>query len=147
KQLGERRGNGLEQCLLSDEMHIGLYRKARGWQKTLKRSDVIPVEPKAVGELEPTRDASFAGRSAVVIDETTAPLPPDVRIRTARNQARVLYRNHGLIVVTVECPGLNLALGAFAAMKHVMERVQPVVAPRPYIAQLRFQFLGRQQHR
>src|SRR5262249_61547344 len=72
---------------------------------------------------------------------------PDVPIKAARDQARVLHRDHGLVVVAVERPGLDLALGAFPAVEEMMERVHAVVAPRPDVTQLGFQLVRSEQRR
>ena len=80
---------------------------------------------------------------AVVIDQPRAPFAPDRRIVAARDQARVLDRDHRLVVVAVQRPGLDLALGAFAAVQQLMERMQAVIAPRADVAQRRFQLVGR----
>src|SRR6266446_872461 len=147
KQFGERGGDGLEQRLFGDEMHIGFDRKARCRKQALKRRDVVAVKSKTVGELEPARNAAFAGRIAVVVDEAAAPLAPHVAVKAARDQARILHRDHRLVVVAVERPRLDLALGAFAAMEQMMERVQAVVAPRPDVTQLGFQLVRSEQCR
>ena len=80
-----------------------------------------------------------------MVDEASPPLPAQRRILTARDQARVFQRDHRLVIVTIERPGLHLALRAFAAVQQHMERVQPMIAPRADVAQLRFEF-GR-RHR
>ena len=86
-----------------------------------------------------------SGRVAVMVDQAAAPFAADVAVEAARDQARVLHRDHRLIVVAVERPGLDLALGAFAAMQQMMERMQAMIAPRADVAQSRFEFIGRQQ--
>src|SRR5215470_14118969 len=128
-------------------MHISFDREACCRQQSLQGGDVVAVEPEPVSELEPTCDPAFAGRGTVVIEKPAAPFPPDIRIRAARNQARVLYRNHGLVVVAVERPGLDLTLGAPSAMKQVMERVQTVIAPCSDVTQLCFQLIRCEQCR
>src|SRR6266849_1851208 len=147
KQFGQRGGDGLKQRLFGDEMHIGFDRKARCRKQALERCDVVALESKTVGELEPARNAAFAGCIAVVVDKAATPLAPYVPIKAARDQARVLHRDHGLVVVAVERPGLDLTLGAFAAMEQMMERMQAVVAPRPDVTQLGFQLFRGQQCR
>ncbi len=52
-------------------------------------------------------------------------------------------RDHGLVIVAVERPGLDLALGAFAAVQQLVERMQAVIAPRADVAQRGFQFVAR----
>ena len=54
-------------------------------------------------------------------------------------------RYHRLVVVAVERPGLDLALGAFAAVQQRVERVQAVIAPRADGAQLCLEVLRRQR--
>ena len=143
EQFGERGGDGFEQRFLAHEMHIGFDRESRRRQQPAQRHDVIAVEAEPVGELEPARDAAFALALAVVIDEAAAPFAARRLILAARDQARVLDRDHGLIIVAVERPGLDLALAAFAAVQQLVERMQPVIAPRADVAQRGFQLLRR----
>ena len=63
-------------------------------------------------------------------------------IVAARDQARVLHRDHRLIIVAVERPGLHLAFGALAAVQERVERMQTMIAPRADIAQSRLEFLA-----
>ena len=86
-----------------------------------------------------------SGALAVVIDQPRAPFAADRGIVAARDQARVLDRDHRLVIVAVERPGLDLALGALSAVQELVERMQAVIAPRADVAQRRFQFVGRQQ--
>src|SRR5262249_19671108 len=76
--------------------------------------------------------------------EAAAPFSPQRRVVATRDQARVLHRDHRLVVVAIERPGLNLAFGAFAAVQQRMKRVQAVIAVRADGAQLRLQVLPRQ---
>jgi hypothetical protein len=77
-----------------------------------------------------------------VIDEAAAPLPPDILVSAARDQARILHRDHRLVVIAVEGPGLDLALGALAAMEQVVERMQAMISPRADIAQSGLELIG-----
>ncbi len=70
-----------------------------------------------------------------MIDEAPAPFAAQRRIVAARDQARVLDRDHRLVVVAIERPGLHLALGALAAVQQAVERMQAVIAPRADVAQ------------
>src|SRR5262249_60317820 len=108
----------------------GLDRKARRRQQARERDDVVAVEPAPVGRLYPARSASVAFVLAVVVDEAAAPFPGQRGVLAARDQARVLHRDHRLVVETVERPGLDLALAALAAVQQRVERVQAVIAPR-----------------
>src|SRR5215813_4516678 len=139
EQLGQRGGDRFEQRLLAYEMDIGIDRKAGRWQKSAQRHDIVAIEPDAVGELEPARDAAFVGRFAVVVVEAAAPLAPQLLIIAARDQVGVLLRDLGLVVVAVERPGLHLPLGALAAVQEMVKRMAAVIAPRADVAQARFQ--------
>src|SRR5260221_4347885 len=55
---------------------------------------------------------------------------------------RVLERDRALVIITVQRPGLHLALIELAAVQQPMERMQVVVARRADLAEHRFQFLG-----
>ena len=134
-----------QQRFLANEMHIGFDREARRRQQAGERDDVIAVEPDPVGELEPARDAAVAFRFAVVVDEAASPFPPQRGVIAARDQARILHRDHGLVIITLERPGLDLAFRALAAVQERVERMQTMIAPRADVAQLRLEFLRRHQ--
>ena len=110
-----------------------------------QRDDIVAVEPEPVRQLEPARNAAVAVAFAVMVDEAAAPFPAQRRIVAARDQARILDRDHRLVIVAIERPGLDLALGALAAVQQAVERVQTVIALRPDVAQLRLELLRRHQ--
>ena len=110
-----------------------------------QRGDVIAVKAEPVGELEPARDAAVAFPLAVVIDQARTPFAAHGRILAACDQARILDRDHRLIVVAVERPSLHLTLAALAAVQKCVKRVQAMIAAGADIAQCGFQFLRRQQ--
>src|SRR5580704_2149764 len=145
EQFGERRCDGFEQRFFAHEMHVGLDGEFRRRQQAAQRHHVIAVEPEPVGEFQPARDAAFAVALAVVIDEPVAPFAPRRLILAAGDQACVLDRDHCLIIVAVERPGLDLALRAFAAVQQFVERMQPVITPRTDVAQRGFKLLRRHQ--
>ncbi len=126
-------------------MHIGIDGKARRRQQPAQRGDVVALEAQSLGELQPARDAAFALAGAVVIDEAAAPFAARGLVLAARDQARILDRDHRLIIVAVERPGLHLALAAGAAVQELVKRVQAVIAPRADVAQARLQFVGAQK--
>src|SRR3974377_1727241 len=80
-----------------------------------------------------------------MIDQTAAPLAADFWIRAAGNQARIFHRDHRLIVIPVQRPGLNLALGALSGVKEFGERVQAMIARRADLAQPGFELIRRQK--
>ena len=98
-------------------MNIGIDRKTRCRQKPVQGDDVGAVQAEGLGELEPTRDPSVAFGFPVVVDKPAPPFAPQRRILAARDQARVLRRDHGLIIIAVEGPGLDLPFAAFASMQ------------------------------
>ncbi len=126
-------------------MHVGLDREARRRQKPAERHDVIAVEPETIRELEPARDPALAFALAVVVDEAAAPFAARRLVLAARDQARVLDRDHGLVIVAIERPGLDLALAAFAAVQQRVKRMQPMITPRTDVAQAGFEFVGSHQ--
>src|SRR5690242_2242455 len=126
-------------------MHIGLDRELRAGQEAAQRGDVVALEPEPVGELEPARNAAVALGIAVVIVQARAPLAPYARVLAAGDQACVLDRDHRLIVVAIERPSLDLALGAFPAVQQSVERMQAVITLRADVAQLGFQLFRRHQ--
>ncbi len=117
-------------------MDIGLDREARPGQQPAGRDDVVAIEPETIGELEPARDTAVALRLPIVVDEARAPLAAHGGIVAAGDQARILDRDHRLVIVAIERPGLDLALAAFAVMQEAMKRVQPVIAFGADAAQL-----------
>src|SRR5437763_8565329 len=126
-------------------MHIGFDGELRARQKPAQRGHVFTVKPEAIGQLEPARDAAVILALAIVIMQAASPLAPDRAIVAPRDQARILDRDHRLIIVAVERPGLHLALGALAAVQQPMKWMQAVIALRADVAQLGFQLVRRQQ--
>jgi hypothetical protein len=63
-----------------------------------------------------------------MVDDPPAPFPAQRRRRQARDQIGVLCRNPGLIVITVERPGLDLSAVELAVAHQVMKRMAVVVA-------------------
>ena len=124
-------------------MHIGLDRKTRARQQSAQRCDITAFKPQAVGELEPTRDAAVTFALTIMIDQPRAPFAAHGGIFAARDQARVLDRDHRLIVVAIERPGLHLALAALAAMQQRVKRMQAVITPRADVAQRGFKLVRR----
>ncbi len=79
----------------------------------------------------------------VMIDQAAPPFAANGCIIATRDQARILHRDHGLIVIAIERPGLHLAFAARAAVQEFVERVQAVIAPCADVAQPRFELVGR----
>src|SRR6266404_2977533 len=77
--------------------------------------------------------------------QAPAPLAADIGVVAARDQARILHRDPGLIVIAVERPGLDLAPGALAAVQQVMKGMQAMIALRPDGAQPGFELVRREQ--
>src|ERR1700739_1639656 len=126
-------------------MNISFDREARGRQEPAQRCDIVAIEANAGAEHQPARDATFALALAIVIDETAAPFPPRRGILAARDQARVLERDHRLVIIAIKRPGLHLALAALAAVQKRMKRMQPVITPRADVAQRRLELFGCQK--
>src|SRR5579885_2243954 len=145
EQLSERRRHCLKQRALAHEAHIGLDRELGRGQGAAGRDDIVPIKSEAVSQREPPRDAALAGRAAVVIHQALSPQPPELGIRSARDQRRILARDRALIAIAIERPSLDLALGEPAAVEQPMERVQIVIALRADAPERRFE-LGRRQH-
>src|SRR5467141_1634592 len=106
-------------------------------KQSRQRNDVVAVEAEPVGQLEPARDPAFVFALAIMVDQAPPPLPAQVGLVTARDQARVLARDHRLVIVPIECPRLNLALRALTAVQQHMKRVQAVIPACADVAQLR----------
>src|SRR3954469_16764242 len=119
-------------------MHIGLDRELRRRKDPLQRCDVFALEPETVGELEPARDAAVAFLLAVMIVQARAPFAAYRAVLAARDQAGVLDRDHRLIIVAIERPGLHLAPGALAAVQQGVERMQAMITPGADVAQSGF---------
>jgi len=80
-----------------------------------------------------------------MIHQTAAPLAANFRIRAAGNQARIFNRDHCLVVIPVQRPGLNLPLGALSGVKEFVKRVQAMIARRADLAQPSFELICRQK--
>src|SRR6516165_9615319 len=80
-----------------------------------------------------------------MIHQTAAPLAANFRIRATSNQARIFNRDHRLVVVPVQRPGLNLPLGALSGVKEFVKRVQAMIARRADLAQPSFELIRRQK--
>src|SRR5690242_13208758 len=116
EELGERRRDRLEQAALAYEVHIGLDREARGRKDTAVRGDIASLEPEAIGERQPPDDATIIVAFAVVIDDALAPDTPQLRIAHPRQDGSVFHRDHALIIVAIERPGLDLSAIELAGM-------------------------------
>ncbi len=112
-------------------MHIGVYGKAGGRQDTLGAGDIGGVQAYALGQLHPARDAAGALGVAIMVDDTAAPFAAILHIGQPRHQRRVLDRDHRLIIVAVQRPGLHLRAGELAVVQQPMKRMQAVVTLRP----------------
>ena len=86
------------------------------------------VEAEAVGQFQPALDAAVAWTAAVVVLDALAPFATQIGIVHAGQDGGVLDRDHRLVIVAVQCPGLHFAARAFPAMQPAVERVQVVVA-------------------
>ena len=115
---------------------------AGGRQEQPGRDDVGAGQAKSVREPEPAGDAAVIRALAVMVDEAAAPFAADVAILATADQAGILQRNAGLIVIAVERLCLHLAFGALAGMKPVMERMQAVIAPGADVAQRGLECIG-----
>src|SRR4051794_12691716 len=126
-------------------MHIGLDSELRAGEKPAQRGHILAPEPQSAGQLEPARDAAVVLALPIMIVQAAPPLAPDRAVFAARNQARILDWDQRLIIIAIECPGLHLALGAFATVQQPVKRMQAMIALRTDIAQLGFQLIGCHQ--
>src|SRR5205814_6145608 len=105
---------------------------------------VVAIKPEAAGQSKPALDSAFLcvlpRGVTVVVDQPAAPIAPQIGVMAARQQAGVLDRDHRLVIVAVERPGLDLSLGATSAMQEPMERLQAVIAVRAEFPQFRCAF-------
>ncbi len=123
EQLGQRRGDGLEQRRLADEPHIGIDREPRGRQHPLAGGDVVRVQAHRLGQPVPAVDAALAALRAVVVLDAAAPGHAQAPVLAARDQRRVLQGNPALVVIAVDHPGAHLV---GCACSRVQERVKGV---------------------
>src|ERR1700722_3185616 len=142
EQFGERGGNGLERRLVADEMHIGVHRKARRRQDALGRFHIGAVEPQSLGQLQPALDAALGSEIAVMVFYPVPPFEPDAAVAEARDHDGVLDRNGALVIITVQRPGLHLALVQLAAVQQAVKRMQAVIARRADVAECGFKVFG-----
>src|SRR4030088_1004190 len=64
----------------------------------------------------------------VVVDNTLAPCQAERRILTVRQDGRIFHRYMALVVVAVECPGLQLPARQLAFMHQGVKRMLMVIA-------------------
>src|SRR5580700_8913521 len=126
-------------------MHVGLDGKAGSRQDAAGGGHVIAVEAEPIGQPKPASDAALAFPLTIMVDEPMAPFAPHRWIVTARDQARILDRDHRLIIEAVERPGLDLALRASTAVQEAVERMQVMVARRADLAQPGLEVRRREQ--
>jgi hypothetical protein len=72
-----------------------------------------------------------------MIGQAAAPLAARRGIVAPRDQARILQRDHGLIIVAVERPSLDLSPAALAPVQERVKGMAMVIAFCPDIAQRR----------
>ena len=142
EQFGQRRGDGFEQRLVAHEVDIGIDREARAGKEARESTSHSRGRARARrSSLSQRAMPPSPSRVAVMVDDARGAIrgaAPDRR--SARSGVRVLDRDHRLVIVAVERPGLHLRLRELAAMQQVMERMKVVVARRADGAQRRLQF-------
>src|SRR5262249_25790510 len=103
-------------------------------KRALHGDDIIAVETECVGEPQPAFNAAFfrpdAAIGAVMVEDSLDPLAAQATFRRATDECCVLARHGGLITVSVQCPGLHLALVELARVQHAVKRMLVVVALR-----------------
>src|SRR5579883_1574978 len=134
EELGERRGDRLERAARAAEFDIGIDGETRRRQNAFGRDDVVAGKTETIGELQPALDAAVARLEAVVIFDPLAPLAPVFRIGEARENRRVLDRDHRLIIIAIERPGLNFLVSALAAILAAMKAMPIVIALGSHVA-------------
>ena len=72
---------------------------------------------------------------AVMILDALAPLPPILGIGHPGQDRRILDRDHRLIIIAVERPGLHLFIGALTAVQAALKPMQVMVALGTDLAQ------------
>ena len=127
EELGQRRGDRLQKRALANEMHIGVDGKARSRQNTASGHDIVAIEPDAVGQGDPFLDPTAFALGAVMVDDALAPFTPQLdRAKAGENEA-VLHRDHRLVVIAIERPGLNLLAGQTPFLKQDLEGMARVI--------------------
>src|SRR3546814_15648063 len=90
EQLGERRGDGLQQRALAHEMHIGLHREARRRQDAGAGDHIGALEADALGQQQPAPDAALVAShslgAAVVARDGLATLAAERTVLAARQE-------------------------------------------------------------
>ena len=142
EQLGQGRGDGVEQGMLGNKTDVGLDGEFCRGKRAVGGFHVVTVQPDPFGELEPAFDAAVAWLSAIVILDPATPFPTQVGIHHLRDQGGVLPGDGALVTIPVEHPSLDLALGRLAAVQEFMERMLVVIALVADGVEPRFQFLG-----
>ena len=91
--------------------------------------------------MQPFLETAAPLAGAVVVDHALRPDAAQLGIEEARHERRILDRNAALIIVAVERPGLNLALGELAVAHQRVKRVPVVVTFGADLAQPGFEVL------
>src|SRR6202453_5054081 len=142
EQFGQRGGDGLERCLVADEMHIGVHGEPRRRQDALGRFHIGAVQPQSLGQLEPALDAALGSEIAVMILDSMTPFEPDAAVAKARDHDGILDRNGALVIIAVQRPGLHLPLVQLAAVQQPVKWMQTVIARRADVAECGFKVFG-----
>src|SRR5271166_2164602 len=128
KQFRQRRSDCFQQRAAANDIQIFIHRKACSRKNPFTSANLSRIETSGLRQLYPTLDTAFAGSIAIVIDYALAPRSAEDRVRTARQDNRILNRDDALIVIAVQRPGLQLAAAQLAFVHQQMKRVLVMVA-------------------
>ena len=128
EELGERRGDALEQVVGLDEAPRSRRRRAHAGQHVREALDLAALEADGLGQREPELEPAAALLVAVVVVDALHPAAPEARVRGLREDQPVLDRDARLVVVAVAHPGLDLLPGQRARVHAQVERMAVVVA-------------------
>jgi hypothetical protein len=100
----------LQEATVPDQIKVGIDGITNRGQNFIATQDMLAIEPCRLCQANPTLNPAFLYRIAIVIDDSLAPGPAEVRVIAARKNYRVLDRNAVLVVIAIQ--GLCLHLPA-----------------------------------
>src|SRR5215469_7958270 len=128
KKLGQRRSDRFEMRAGGDQLHVGLYREARGRKEAVAAESVLARQPGSFEQFQPLFDAARFRPVAIMIEKALAPGEAERGIRATCEDGGVLDRNAALIEVAVKRPCLQLTACQLALVHQQVKRMLVVIA-------------------
>ena len=111
-----------------DQLHIGLYREARGRKDAVATESLLSRKSGSFDQLQPLFDAARFAAVAIMIENALAPGAAERGILAARKDGGVFDRNPALLEVAVKRPCLQLTACQLALVHEQVKRMLVVIA-------------------